>query len=237
EIAQKHFVDALVCSSDREPLDRLQKLLLETGHTRTDLRLTPAAKQVFQFYGPTRDREELRYVLAHPELTVQDSEAFLKLPGYLQSMLRNEVLPFPIEAAPGGGYQLPLKFHLLPGTTVASVRETLLPAWMLGGLPITIDEEPAPRDPSPTDHPVFQGIVETLKRNYPDTPVGPYFLPWSATDSRFFRAAGIPSYGFSPFLIMSTDTFQVDAPNERMALPGYVEGVAIYRQVLERLLL
>ena len=237
EVAQKHFVDLEVCSSDRAPLEQLQKELIATGHTHTDLRLTPAAKLTFAYYGPTRDREELRSVLAHPESTVKDPAAFLKLPGYLQSMLRDEINPFPIEAAPGGGYQLPIKLHLLPGTKVADVIDRLLPPWMLGGLPVSIHEEPASPDPSPIDHPVFREIVATLKREYPDTPVGPYFLPWSATDSRFFRYAGVPSYGFSPFLIMSTDTFQVDAPNERMALPGFVEGVAIYRQVLERLLL
>ena len=65
--------------------------------------------------------------------------------------------------------------------------------------------------------------------------MGPYFLPWTATDSRFFRSAGVPSYGFSPFLIMNTDTLQVDQANERMSLPGYVDGVTLYREVVRRL--
>ena len=69
----------------------------------------------------------------------------------------------------------------------------------------------------------------------PGARVGPHLLPWTATDSRFFRQAGVPSYGFSPFLIFATDTYRVDTVNERIALPGYVDGVRIYRDVVRRL--
>jgi len=73
-------------------------------------------------------------------------------------------------------------------------------------------------------------LGEAVRSVYAEAPVGTYFLPWSATDSRFFRQEGIDSYGFSPFVIFSTDTFRVDGPNERMSLPGYVSGFEIYRQ-------
>jgi acetylornithine deacetylase/succinyl-diaminopimelate desuccinylase-like protein len=82
---------------------------------------------------------------------------------------------------------------------------------------------------------VFRAIEATLRETYPGTPVGPYFLATTATDSRFFRAAGVSSYGFSPFLIMNTDTFQVDRANERFGLPGFVEGVEVYRKLVRRL--
>ena len=47
--------------------------------------------------------------------------------------------------------------------------------------------------------------------------------------------SGCLSYGFSPFLIMSTDTLQVDQANERFALPGFVDGVALYGRLVRRL--
>jgi acetylornithine deacetylase/succinyl-diaminopimelate desuccinylase-like protein len=61
------------------------------------------------------------------------------------------------------------------------------------------------------------------------------FLPWTATDSRFFRAHGIPSYGFTPFQVLTSDALRVGGAGERIALPAYVEGVAIYRELLRRL--
>ena len=76
-----------------------------------------------------------------------------------------------------------------------------------------------------------------MRDEYPDAPAGPYFLAWTATDARFFRVAGVPTYGFSPFLIMNTDTLQVDRANERFALPGYVEGVELYEELVRRLVL
>ena len=45
----------------------------------------------------------------------------------------------------------------------------------------------------------------------------------------------MPAYGFSPFLIMNTDTLQVDQANERFALPGFVDGVELYRDLVRRL--
>jgi acetylornithine deacetylase/succinyl-diaminopimelate desuccinylase-like protein len=235
EFAQKHYADLIVCSADRERLEGVRKALLDMGPTETDLRLVPEVREVLAPYGKTRDRSDLRELVLHPDRALGDVAAFRKLPKYLQSMLRDEAFPFPVQEAKGGGYELDIKFQLLPGTDLAAVREKLVPSWLTAGLTTYLDDPQTLAGGSPLDHPVFQGIQETLHEAYPDAPTGPYFLAWAATDSRFFRAAGVPSYGFSPFLIMNTDTLAVDAANERFALPGFVEGVEVYRQLLRRL--
>jgi len=237
EFAQKRYVDVRVCSGDRERIDELRRLLMERGFTETDLHVTPEVRAYLESYGPTRDRNELREMLTHPEETIADVRKFRKLPNYVQSLFRNEAVPFRVEEAPGGGWQMLIKLHLLPGQELAAVRDELLPPWMLWGLSVTVDEPPSARHGSPLDHPAFQEILAALGERYPDAPAGPWFLPWTATDSRFFRSAGVPSYGFSPFLIMNTDTLQVDNANERFALPGFVEGVAVYRDLIRRLAL
>jgi acetylornithine deacetylase/succinyl-diaminopimelate desuccinylase-like protein len=237
EFAQKRYVDVRVCSGDRERIDELRRLLVERGFTETDLHVTPEVRAYLASYGPTRDRNELREMLTHPEETIADVRKFRKLPNYIQSLFRNEAVPFSVQEAPGGGWQMLIKLHLLPGQELAAVRDELLPPWMLWGLSVTIDEPPSARHGSPLDHPAFQEILAALGERYSDAPAGPWFLPWTATDSRFFRSAGVPSYGFSPFLIMNTDTLQVDNANERFALPGFVEGVAVYRDLVRRLAL
>jgi hypothetical protein len=236
EFAQKRFFDLTVCSDDRQRLEGIRRTLIETGFTETDLHLVPEARTLFATYARTRDSAELRRLLEEPEAVLGDIAAFRKLPDYVKSMFRNEAVPYPVEAAPGGGYHLPIKLHLLPHQDpTPEVLEKLVPSWLTFGLPRVLSNPPVAKGGSPTDHPAFRGIVETLQQRQPDVPVGPYFLPWTATDARFFRTAGVPSYGFSPFLILSTDTLQVDQANERMALPGYVEGVALYRDVVRRL--
>ena len=235
EVAQKRYADLIVCSGERGPLEQLQKALIEIGPTETDLRLTPEVAAVLPAYGPTRDREDFRRLLTHPEEVLGDIAAFRKLPPYLRSMLRDEAVPFQVEVAKGGGYRMIIKFQLLPGEDLAVVREKLVPSWLTFGMTTLLDEPPTARHGSPLDHPVLRQIEATLHDVYPDAPVGPYILPWTATDSRFFRTLGVPSYGFSPFLVMNTDTLQVDQANERFALPGFVEGVALYSKLLRRL--
>jgi acetylornithine deacetylase/succinyl-diaminopimelate desuccinylase-like protein len=236
EIGQKRYVDLLVCAGEREPLDELRAALKKIGYTETDLKIVPEVREVLKTYAATRDRGDLRDLLENPDATIRDPAAFRKLPAYLQSFFRNEAVPFQVKEAPGGGWQLLIKIHLLPGAKLEDEMPKLVPPWMLAGLSYTVDEPPAVASSS-TAHPAFRAIAETLAEHYPDATVGPYFLPWTATDSRFFRSAGVPSYGFSPFLIMNTDTLQVDKANERFALPGFVEGVKVYRDLVRRLVL
>lgn len=236
EIGQKRYVDLLVCAGEKEPLEDLRAQLKEIGHTETDLKIVPEVREVLKTYAATRDRGDLRDLLQDPDATVRDIAAFRKLPPYLQSFFRNEAVPFQVREAPGGGWQLLIKIHLLPGAKLERELPKLVPAWMLAGLSWTLDEPPAVASSS-TAHPAYRAISETLAEHYPGAVAGPYFLPWTATDSRFFRSAGVPSYGFSPFLIMNTDTLQVDQANERFALPGFVDGVKVYRDLVRRLAL
>ncbi|HEX3526503.1 MAG TPA: M20/M25/M40 family metallo-hydrolase [Thermoanaerobaculia bacterium] len=237
EAGQKRFVDIHVCGGDRAQLDALHKLLKERGYTETDLHITPEVRAYLASYGPTRDRPAYVEAMVHPETVLADVNRFRELPDYVKSLFRNEAVPFAVEAAPGGGWQMLIKLHLLPGVETAAVQNELLPPWMLHGLAVTVDEPPTARHGSPLDHPAFQAALAAVKERYPKAQAGPWFLPWTATDSRFFRAAGVPSYGFSPFLIMSTDTLQVDQANERFALPAFADGVSLYGDLVRRLVL
>jgi acetylornithine deacetylase/succinyl-diaminopimelate desuccinylase-like protein len=235
EFAQKRFADLVVCGGEREPLEGLRQELVEAGYTETELRLTPEVATFFEAYAASRDDWEIRESLENPREVLGDVARFRKLPPYLRSLYRNEAVPFEVEGAPGGGYRMLIKLHLLPGEDPQAARERLLPAWRTFGLTTTFEAPETTVGSSPLDHPVFEAIQATLRESHPGAPVGPYMLPWTATDARFFRAAGVPAYGFSPFLILSTDTLQVDRANERFALPGFVDGVEVYRELVRRL--
>ncbi|HEX4496160.1 MAG TPA: M20/M25/M40 family metallo-hydrolase [Thermoanaerobaculia bacterium] len=235
EFAQKHYADLIVCGSDRQQLEDVSKTMKEIGPTVTDLRITPETRAVFEAYGPTRDRKDLRRIVNNPEEAMGDIASFRKLPNYLQSMMRDEAVPFPVREAPGGGYELEIKFQLLPGEELAAVREKLVPSWLTYGLTTMIDDPPSAHHGSPLDSRAFQTIEATLHEAYPDAPIGPYFLAWTATDARFFRTLGVPTYGFSPFLLMNTDTLAVDRANERFAVPAFAAGVDVYKKLVRRL--
>jgi acetylornithine deacetylase/succinyl-diaminopimelate desuccinylase-like protein len=234
EFAHKRIAEAWVCSDRREPLEMLHEYL-EEHRGSADALLTPEVATFAAQYAPSRQNRGYRRRLADLAATVDHPSRVAELPPYLAAMLHNEVVALPVQDDPGGGYRMKLVLRLLPGVELDSALPELLPDWATHGLTVTVLPARGTAHGSPLDHPAYTGLVEAIEEVYPDATVGPYFLPWNATDSRFFREAGIPSYGFSPFLIFTTDTFRVDATNERIGLPGFVDGVALYVEAVERL--
>ncbi|HEX5759361.1 MAG TPA: M20/M25/M40 family metallo-hydrolase [Thermoanaerobaculia bacterium] len=235
ELAQKRYLDLLVCADERAPLDELAAALRARGQPEGRLRLTPEVAAFLRAYAPSRDDRRLRALLAAPAALVRDLAAFRRLPGYLQAMLRDEVALFPVREAPGGGWQMLLKLHLLPGSDAGAALAELVPRWLTWGLRVQLRDDRAAAHGSPPDHPALRAVEEAVRAAYPGAAAGPLFLPRTATDARFFRAAGVPSYGFSPFPTPVTDTLIVGGGNERISLPAYVEGVELYRRLVERL--
>ncbi len=235
EVAQKRYVDVVLCSASRERLEELRKELLEErAHGNFDVRVAPEVAQFLEVYATTRHKSLFRQALSHPEHLRLDGPLFDQLPTYLKAMFRDEAMPFPVQAYPGG-YSMLVKFHLLPGSDFEAARQRFLPEWRTAGLDVAIHDEAGADHGSPIDHEVFRVLAEELRASFPEVPVGPHFLPWTATDARFVRAAGIPAYGFSPFLVYTGDTARIGLLDEKMSLPAFVEGVEIYRRLVRRL--
>jgi len=236
EFGQRRYWTLVACDASRERLEQLRQDLRDVGQTiDPELRLPDEVRPFLKRYAPTRDAERLRDALADPDRILRDRALFETLPGFIQAMFRNELYPLHVERVDGGGWQLPVKVHLIPGVELDEVRDEILPDWLFLGVDTVVYKEPAADHGSPIDGPVMDAVRKTVAESYPGVPVGPMFLPWTATDSRFYRALGIPSYGFSPFPFMLTDVLRVNGPNERIGLPGYVEGVRLYRRLLRRL--
>lgn len=238
EFAQKRFADLRVDHPERARLETLREDLLETGFPTPEtggLRLTEPVETFLEGYAHTRQDPALEEALANPRRLIEDPAAFEELPKYFQSMFRDEAVPFGIEELDDGTFRLPVKLHLLPGTDPEEARRRLVPDRILDGVDLIWDTVDPASPPSPLDHELFRASVDTLQEARPDATVGPVFLPWTATDSRFYRAAGIPSYGFSPFLFFTSETSHVEKPSEKVSIQGYVEGVETYRRLVERL--
>lgn len=238
EFAQKRLVEVTVCGGDRERLEELRGELIETGRPLDRLRLTPEVAAFLEVYSPTRDREDLRRLLADPAGLIRDLPTFDDQPAYLKAMFRDESVPYPVVEAEGGGWELRVLLHLLPGSRPQDAIDHLLPAWRRHGLEVAVYDEGGAGRGSPPDHPVLLAVERVIHRRYPGVPTGPLFLPWTATDSRFVRARGIPSYGVSPFMVLTPEVMsqaRSGTVNERIALPGFVEGVEVYAELVERL--
>jgi acetylornithine deacetylase/succinyl-diaminopimelate desuccinylase-like protein len=238
ETAQRRLLEVTVCDESRQRLESLRREILDSGRSGGRLRLAPEVAAFLERYAATRDRPDLRRWLADPARLLLDLRAFERQSPYLKSMFRDEALPNPVERAPGGGFRLRVYLLLLPGSDAAEAMAALLPPWRLHGLAVTVYDEGAALHGSPPDHPVMTEIGSVIHRRYPGVVAGPLFLPSTRTDARFLRTRGIPAYGFSPFMVLTPEVLllaRFGTANERIALPGFVEGVEIYRELVERL--
>ena len=231
EFGQKRFIDIWVCDHNRERLEALRAQLrtMEVPPRAP----TGAIARFLQIYSESRHNPSIEEPIRQPE-TMLERSRYADLPPYLKAMTRNEIVAFPVEPDPEGGYSMRLILHLLPDESLESGMAQLLPDG-LETFDYVMDEPHPPVAPSPMDHPVFSTIHEFMSETLPDAPHGPLFLPWVATDARFFRAVGIPSYGYSPFWILSSDTLKMKGRNERMPAPAFVAGVERYQKLVERL--
>lgn len=236
EVSQKRYVDVVLCSGSRQRLEELRQELLEErqeGNFAVEMR--PEVEAFLEHYIPTRVNQSFRDALERRHTLRLDAPRYFELPVYLRAMFRDEALPFRVTELPDGGFELLVKFHLLPGSDFEAAFERFLPQWRIAGLDFAVHDEGGATHGSPIDHELYRAMVGSLLEAHPGVVVGPHFLPWTATDARFARAGGIPAYGFSPFLIFTTETGRIGRENERMLLKAFVDGVEIYRKLVRRL--
>ena len=235
EFAQKRFAEVTFCSADAPKLHALRAALQANLATDPTTPVSPPVSRFLSHYARTRGLGSFQGWLANPEATLRNRPVFDALTPFMKALFRNELVPFSVEDDPTGGYRMRVYAHLLPEADLETVLAELLPESLTLGVLHHVGEDLGGRTPSPVDSHDFLALLRVIQETYPEAVVGPYFLPWAATDSRFFREAGIPSYGFSPFLVTVTDTLGIGRANERMPLPGFVQGVAIYRKLVRGL--
>lgn len=237
EFQQKRFVDVWVCDGDERRLKDLRKLIKRRQGER---RMIPAMEAFFAEYAPSRDRPETRKLLQRPDTLLERLRTWpgevgpTVIPPYVDAMLREEVVAFPVEESDGGGFEMRLILHLMPDAPLEVAWERLV-GDDLEGFTYTVIETHPPVEASPLDHEVFRGIDAVMARRYPEFDHGPLYLPWTATDARFFRQYGIPAYGFGPFRMLSSDAMSMKGVNERVPLPAFVEGVDLYVELVRHL--
>jgi acetylornithine deacetylase/succinyl-diaminopimelate desuccinylase-like protein len=235
EIGQKRFADLIACAPTKQRLVDLRRDILDFDSGAVGVAVSDEVRRFWEVYGSSRDRADLRQLIGDPDALPHDPARFRELPSYMRAMLRNELAPFQPEPSPGGGWRMRMIFRLLPSADLDAARRELLPPWMTAGVWLTLERVPPPAMLSSPDHPAARIIASELRNRFGDLTVGPFFLPWTATDSRFLRPLGIPSYGFSPFLLVVPETTRMGRENEKIGLPGLVHGAELYSTVVERL--
>lgn len=105
--------------------------------------------------------------------------------------------------------------RIFPGTPIASVQETLGREINDPSVKITVQPPPPVISPaSPLRKDVMAAVTRAIHARFPNVDVVPG-MSSGATDSMFFRNAGVPSYGVAPLFAKTNDTF-AHGLNERL---------------------
>lgn len=228
ETRQKLFVEMRICSDNLGALEALREDLQDSFERGHPDRLPDEIVEDLRTYVATRD---IDFRLSF-ESAVLSGGGFDNVSRYVQAMMRHEIAAFPVVVDPdGGGYSMRTILQLLPWEPVEAAVRQVLPAGLPGfGTSMEIVHGPTPAGGLP--HPIFDHLSAQMEKTYPEFDHGPLFVPWAATDARFFRSAGIPAFGFSPFLVLTGDANKITGPNERLVLPSFVAGVELLEEIV-----
>jgi acetylornithine deacetylase/succinyl-diaminopimelate desuccinylase-like protein len=112
--------------------------------------------------------------------------------------------------------------RILPGQTVEAVQKTLSQVLASDQIQVIPKERDTPSDPSALNPELTTAIEKLTAKYWPGISMLPT-MSAGATDSRFLRNAGIPSYGHSG---LAQDVFDVRAhgKDERIPVASFYEG-------------
>ena len=123
--------------------------------------------------------------------------------------------------------------RIFPGVDVADVQSTLRRVADNDAVEIRVLGEPSAGPASPLREDVSSAVRKAVHAQYPDIPIVPTMAPW-ATDGKYVRAAGIPTYGVMGLFLREEDDFS-HGLNERVPVKSFYGGLDHWHIILHEL--
>jgi carboxypeptidase PM20D1 len=124
--------------------------------------------------------------------------------------------------------------RIFPGTHIADVKQTLEKVIGDAGVVVTrADSGSIEGEPSPLRPDVIAAVTKVVHAIYPNVPIVPN-MSAGASDSMYFRALGIPSYGVSGLFIKPTEEFS-HGLDERVPVAAIDGALAHWEGLLREL--
>ncbi len=212
---------------------RLSHALIAVHDHAFEARLTPVTRAYFERLSSIETgavAADLRAIVATNAGKPLDAAAVARLSAlpFYNARLRTTCVPTRVQAGHADN-ALPqlataiVNCRLLPGDSVDDVRHALERA--IADDAVTV--APTGRVDSGPDSPLlpelFQAVTAVTTHLWPGVPVLPV-MSTGATDGRFLRAAGIPTYGVSG-LFGDIDDVRAHGRDERVGVQAFYEGL------------
>jgi len=123
--------------------------------------------------------------------------------------------------------------RIFPGTSSESVKQTIAGIVGPGVTVARLDDGSIDSPASPLRDDVMKAVTKAVHARFPGLPIVPSQAS-GATDSMYFRAAGVPSYGVSGLFMKDSDEFS-HGLNERAPISAIDGDLAHYDSILKDL--
>jgi carboxypeptidase PM20D1 len=123
--------------------------------------------------------------------------------------------------------------RIFPGVSIEAVKAELTRVIADPTATVSILDQPTASDASPLREDVVAAVTSAVQARYPGIAVMPS-MSAGATDSLYFRALGVPSYGISSLFMKASDGF-AHGLDERVPLSGIGASQAQWYGVLKAL--
>jgi acetylornithine deacetylase/succinyl-diaminopimelate desuccinylase-like protein len=123
--------------------------------------------------------------------------------------------------------------RVFPNVPIDSVRATIIKVLNDTGIVVSPSEQLAPTSPSPLTAELLDPIKTLTARMFNGVPVIP-FMSTGATDGRYLRAAGIPTYGVSGLFLEPTD-IRAHGKDERVPQKSLYDSQAFLYELVKML--
>jgi acetylornithine deacetylase/succinyl-diaminopimelate desuccinylase-like protein len=222
------------------PHDRLVRALYRVKQWQRPARLTETVIEMLQTLAPTQPFPwPILFAHADKPLLWPVLRSRLKNDLFFSPLVRNTIN---LTMLSGGQAS-----NVIPAQAEAKLDVRLLPdedpETFLAGLrsvigdpkvAIEVEHIPLPQVTTESDTEFYRALVETLQAIGPPGTISPYLTP-GATDSRFFRAAGMKAYGFMPMLLDDRELSRVHGIDERISTANLRWGIQMVFETLQKL--
>jgi acetylornithine deacetylase/succinyl-diaminopimelate desuccinylase-like protein len=235
-IAEANGHHASIISGDAPPA-RLVAALNRVLNRKFKTRMTSATKAFFETLS---DRAEgpARFLFRIPIVKSQLTARHLSKIPAIKAMLNDTIALTVLESGVKGNLvpgqaRAVLNIRLLPGSDLDTMREEISQELAKDSIRVTqLPSHTHPANASEFQTQEFAALAKCAGAKERDI-VTPILSP-GASDGRYFRAAGVPCYGWVPFPISGADLGGVHGPNERLAISSFEQGIrSLYRAVVE----
>jgi len=218
--------------------ERLSRAILRLNRRPSRARLGATTRTMIRTLG-SRARQPLRTVFAAVDvLAPLLTRVFVRRGAETAALTRTTRAVTELRAghahnALAESAEATLNMRIAPWSSVEEAVEEVRRAIADDAVRIEVVEASEPSPVSPDRGEAWDDLVASIRAVHPGLLVTPYVM-MQASDARWFTAISDHVYRFAPFRMSGEERACLHAKDERMRVAAFLDGIEVYRALLER---